>query len=103
MIYIYAGIAFAIIILILLLPYLFKSINKDHFDQPAYYYPDQDPELYDPSYDTHTNFAFWNTQRGTRRGMSYDLRGDAGAPIGQRMWVPFNMSTSMPIVNKPLY
>jgi hypothetical protein len=101
MIYIYAGIAIALVILILLLPYLSKAFNKDQFApiKSRFGYPVDD--YYDPSYDTHTNFAFWNTQRGTKRGMSYDLRGDV--PIGQRRVFPFNMSSTSPIVNKPLW
>ena len=102
MIYIYTGIALALVILIIILPYLFKTLNVDHFatQQFAYVNPNDYPE-YDPAFDTHTNFAFWNTQRGTKRGMSYDLRGDV--PIGQRQWFPFNMSSLSPIVNKPLW
>lgn len=55
---------------------------------------------YDP-YMTHTNFPFSNYMIGTKRGMSYDLRGDIS--ILNRVWMPFNMSTTIPIVNKPLY
>ena len=113
MLYLYATIAIALIILILSIPYLYIGPNKDTFytvPSPLDYqdYQDQNGPFsyyynqYDPSYDTHTEFAFWNTQRGTRRGMSYDLRGDAGAPIPNRQVFPFNMSTMTPIVNKPL-
>ena len=101
MIFVYTGVAIALIILIILLQYLFTK-RSDSFasirNSPASVYYD---EYYDPAFDTHTNFAFWNTQRGTKRGMSYDLRGDV--PIGQRQIFPFNMSSTVPIVNKPLY
>lgn len=114
MLYLYALIAVVLLILILIIPYLYIGPNKDNFyvvpgdmpDPPEFpLYHDQDPfsnYYLNPVYDTHTNFAFWNTQRGMRRGMSYDLRGDAGAPIPYRQVLPFNMSTATPIVNKPL-
>ena len=103
MIYIYIGLAVAFIILILIIPYLFCGRIRDKFTAVSLPMPIHfdDGEYYDPAFDTHTNFAFWNTQRGTKRGMSYDLRGDV--PIGQRHIFPFNMSSTMPIVNKPLW
>ena len=104
MLYIYSGIAIALIILIILFPYLSKALNNNSKDTFAPIHRSRynyDNYEYDPALNTHTNFAFWNTQRGTKRGMSYDLRGDV--PIGQRQWFPFNMSSTMPIINKPLY
>lgn len=101
MIYIYIGLAIALLILVLILPYLFRG-KRDKFAPTSLPAPVQyDDDYYDPAFNTHTNFAFWNTQRGTKRGMSYDIRGDV--PIGQRQWFPFNMSSISPIVNKPLY
>lgn len=52
-------------------------------------------------YNTHTNFPFWNMQLGNKSNMSYDLRGDV--PIGGLSWIPFNMASTIPIRNKPLY
>ncbi len=105
MLYVYTGLAIALIIVILLLPYFLNFSIKDHFVQNAIYYPDNDYDndnyVYDPAFNTHTNFAFWNTQKGTKSGMSYDLRGDV--PIGSHQIFPFNMATTVPIQNKPLY
>lgn len=50
---------------------------------------------------THTNYPFWNSQLGTTRGMSYDLRGDI--PIPRSYVGPWNIGTRSPIVNRPLY
>lgn len=50
---------------------------------------------------THTMFPFWNTQIGSKRNMSYDLRGDAPIPIVTTF--PFNQSSTFPIRNKPLF
>ena len=51
---------------------------------------------------THTDFPFWNTQLGTTRNMSYDLRGDI--PIPRQPVGPWlNSSRAAPIVNKPLW
>jgi len=59
------------------------------------------PYITDPYTHTYTDFPFWNTQIGSTRNMSYDLRGDV--PIPYHMWTPFNMSSRIPIQNKPLY
>jgi len=49
----------------------------------------------------YTNFPFWNTQIGTTRNMSYDLRGDIPIPRGQTgPWL--NSSREGPIMNRPL-
>lgn len=58
-----------------------------------------DNYVYVPDYypSTHTGYPFWNTQIGTTRNMSYDLRGDV--PIANQGWFPFNMGTTIPIQN----
>lgn len=79
---------------ILIIPCTYKI----YYDSFSPYIPDNnDDELY---LDTHTNFPFWNSQLGTKRNMSYDLRGDA--PIPYFMNLPFNMPESIPIQNRPL-
>lgn len=53
---------------------------------------------------THTNFPFWNTQLGSTRNMSYDLRGDVPiGPIDRSIVGPWNISSTTPIYNKPLW
>lgn len=53
---------------------------------------------------THTNFPFWNTQLGSTRNMSYDLRGDAPiGPIDRSVVGPWNIGSTTPIYNKPLW
>lgn len=53
---------------------------------------------------THTMFPFWNTQLGSTRNMSYDLRGDVPInPIGKSFVGPWNISSTVPIYNKPLW
>lgn len=49
---------------------------------------------------THTGYPFWNSQIGSTRNMSYDLRGDVQIPY--LMNLPFNMSSRIPIQNKTL-
>lgn len=49
----------------------------------------------------YTNNLFWNTQLGNKKNMSYDLRGDV--PIPYFTIFPFNMSSTFPIMNRPLY
>ena len=105
MIYLLALIALIILLLILWFPYIFNRNKRyDHYDiitSPTYQeYNDEYRSHYDP-YDTHTNFPFWNSQLGSTRNMSYDLRGDV--PIPHYMNIPFNMGTRVPIRNKPLY
>lgn len=54
---------------------------------------------------THTNFPFWNTQIGTKRGMIYDLRGMPNFfnPNYDNKIIPFGMSPkNLPIVNKSI-
>ena len=84
-------------IIILLAVYLFTK-PLDHF---APYRRSYSAPIDDVYYGTHTNFPFWNTQLGSRRGMSYDLRGDIAIPDYINM--PFNMSSRIPIRNRPLY
>ncbi len=50
---------------------------------------------------TYTNFPFWNTQLGSTRNMSYDIRGDV--PIGHSYVGPWLQSSTRPIYNKPLW
>jgi predicted PurR-regulated permease PerM len=50
---------------------------------------------------THTNFPFWNTQIGSTRNMSYDLRGDI--PLKWSYTGPWLNSSWFPIHNKPLW
>ena len=98
-----------ILLFILYIPKLFGYV--DHFFAPgnnAYYqnykeYPRHHrADLPDWYYtNTHTNFPFWNTQLGNKGNMSYDLRGDIPSPYFMR--TPFNMATTVPIRNKPLY
>ncbi|ARF09938.1 hypothetical protein Indivirus_6_4 [Indivirus ILV1] len=86
MIYIY--IFLAIVIFLLMLTYIFdEKINKDHFYI-------SDPNL---PFDS----PWYNPIRSTRN-MSYDLRGDVTIP-NTGFWSPFNMSTLIPIQNKPLW
>ena len=88
---------FTIIMLLLAvvtIVYLINEFSKEKF-APAYYYDYYYPDYYN----TYTNFPFWNTQYGTTRNMSYDLRGDYYIP---KMWTPFNMSSYIPIINRPL-
>ena len=61
------------------------------------------PWLDDDNYwlNTHTNFPFWNSQLGSTRNMSYDLRGDV--PIYPGYVGPWNISSTAPIQNKPLW
>lgn len=47
------------------------------------------------------DFPFFNFPIGTTRNMSYDLRGDV--PIPYFIWTPFNMTTRVPIQNRPLW
>ena len=49
---------------------------------------------------THTQFPFWNVQLGSKKNMSYDLRGDV--PITPGYVGPWNLSSTQPIYNKPL-
>lgn len=51
--------------------------------------------------DQYTDFPFWNTQIGSTRNMSYDLRGDVQIPYFMQM--PFNMTSIMPIQNTSLH
>ena len=97
-----------ILIIILYIPKLFGNI--DNFFAPVnkpYYQNYQDyprfnrADLDDFYINTHTNFPFWNTQLGNKGNMSYDLRGDIPSPYF--MWLPFNMASTVPIRNKPLY
>ncbi len=70
-------------------------------DRPYYHYADY-PRFHRADVDnSHTDFLFWNTQLGTKRNSSYDLRGDVWYP--DLMWTPFNMASTVPIRNKPLY
>ena len=48
-----------------------------------------------------TIYPFWNTQLGTTKNMSYDIRGDV--PIPYTYTGPWNQSTLRPIQNKPLW
>jgi len=91
--------AMTLLLFILIIPYIFRTY--DHYDATASPQNYKSNILYDPYYDTHTQFPFWNTQLGSKRNMSYDLRGDAGIPY--IMWTPFNMASTVPIRNKPLY
>ncbi len=48
----------------------------------------------------YTNFPFWNTQLGSKRNMSYDLRGDV--PIRRQYTGPWLQASQTPIYNRPL-
>jgi len=101
---IFALVALIIILLVLWLPFINK--HNEHYNHgvigfPYHQYNNKYEQQYDPYFDTHTNFPFWNSQLGSKRGMSYDLRGDV--PIPYSMQFPFNMGTRTPIINKPLY
>ena len=95
----------AIIILLLILYFPFAFTKREQYEAinevPYNFYNNENNNFYDPYMRTHTNFPFWNTQLGSTRNMSYDLRGDV--PIPYYMEVPFNMTTRIPIRNKPLY
>lgn len=95
-------IAILILIGVLVLLQLFR-LHVDKFANIGGYWGfDPDYEYYrDPWYYTHSNYPFWNTQLGTKRNMSYDLRGDVS--INSVGWVPFNMSSWIPIRNRPLW
>lgn len=100
-------ITLVILLFILYVPVIFSNI--DHFFAPvdrAYYHYADYPRFHRADLDdiysnTHTNFPFWNTQLGNKRNMSYDLRGDPSSPYIN--WTPFNMASTVPIRNKPLY
>ncbi|QKF94546.1 hypothetical protein QKU48_gp1088 [Fadolivirus algeromassiliense] len=101
------AITLLILLLLLFIPTLFNNIDPffapvdrpyyRHADYPRFHRADLD-DIY---LNTHTNFLFWNTQLGNKRNMSYDLRGDV--PYPHFMWTPFNMASTVPIKNKPLY
>jgi hypothetical protein len=59
------------------------------------------PRYHSIPYGTHTNFLFWNTQLGSTRNMSYDLRGDVS--LAHTYTGPWNNPTRFPIRNRPLY
>jgi hypothetical protein len=69
-----------------------KSTLKEMFSNLWYYNP----------FRTHTNFLWWNTQLGSTRNMSYDLRGDVPIYPRFRHFQPWNNPTRFPIYNKPL-
>jgi hypothetical protein len=69
--------------------------SPEHFDD--FWYRPYGLNMY---MSTHTNFPFWNTQLGSRRNMSYDIRGDI--PIPKQYVGPWLQGTRIPIINKPL-
>lgn len=42
---------------------------------------------------THSNFPFWNTQLGSKRNISYDLRGNI--PVTLKHIGPYNVSSDI--------
>lgn len=80
-------IIFFIIILVIIFDNFF-GYNIEFFDDSIYL-------------STHTQFPFWNTQIGTTRNMSYDLRGDI--PPHLYYTGPWNISPHYPIYNRPLW
>lgn len=80
-----------IILLILILFIIFLQLNTKNYDHFAMAYSDS----------TYTDYPFWNVQLGSKRNMSYDLRGDVPVPYYGWMF-PFNASSRAPIYNKPL-
>lgn len=80
-----------------------KNKHYDHYvsitDTPYQRYGTEYESLHDPHLQTYTNYPFWNLQVGSKRGMSYDLRGDIPIPYRQFAW---NNGTRIPIRNKPL-
>lgn len=89
----------AIILLLIFILYTIKYIKRHYTpNEKEYYYTNTSPYDYT---NTYTHFPFWNMQLGSKRGMSYDLRGDV--PIPYYYQFPFNMSSRIPIRNKPLY
>jgi hypothetical protein len=89
---------FIIVFCLIAITALINNIRKEKFriiNEKVYYnHDDQYPNYY-----THTEFPFMNTQMGTTRNMSYDLRGDYYIP---KMWTPFNMSSYVPIRNRSI-
>lgn len=89
------------LLFILYLPYSQKKI--DHYDTtyPSDFAPYQSTNLYSGYMEPDAYPPIWSSPLRSTRGMSYDLRGDV--PIPYYMNLPFNMSTRIPIRNKPLY
>jgi len=93
-------IIFVIALIFLQWQYNGYKINESYAPYISYYSADgQDSPFYD-YYDTHTDFPFWNTQLGSRRNMSYDLRGDI--PIPYSYTGPWNNPSRFPIINKSI-
>ena len=85
------------IILLFYLFALFKDLNiNENFNNKIYLleYPNNTSDK------THTNFPWWNSQIGTKKNMSYDLRGDISP--ADYINFPFNMSTIIPIINNSI-
>ncbi len=85
------------LIMLFIVLYVFIRTNYNYHSNVENYLQ----YISDPYTHTYTNFPFWNTQIGSTRNMSYDLRGDV--PIPYQIIPPFNMSSIVPIQNKPLY
>ena len=87
-----------VLLIILLFVLLYTNINiLEHYNE--YDLGEYDLDNYYLSQST--QFPFWNTQIGTTRNMSYDLRGDI--PIPRYNVGPWLNSSTTPIYNKPLY
>lgn len=75
--------------------------EPEHFWAEEYCSGESSAPYVDPQYCfSSTMWPFWNISLGTRRNMSYDLRGDP--LIIPKQFVPFNMSPNTPIYNRPL-
>jgi hypothetical protein len=93
----------AIVVILWLIYYLskptYEQFGNDAFWADRYCNGDSSAPYINPQYClTSTDLPFWNSQIGTRRNMSYDLRGDP--LIIPKTWVPFNMSSTTPIYNR---
>ena len=104
-----AAILLTILVLLLIVVTWFSTtvstfINTDWNtnDEQLYDDPTDGPDRPDGIMSTHTNFPFWNVQLGSKRNMSYDIRGDI--PIVPSYTGPWlNSGRAPPIYNKPLW
>jgi|688.fasta_scaffold523460_2 hypothetical protein len=86
-------IAIIILLILLYIPWVFQKY--DHYYPISYESPKiYNKEIYNP------NFLLFGPPYVTTRNMSYDLRGDVQIPYFMNL--PFNMTSRIPIKNRPL-
>jgi len=109
MIHILILVAVFIFLLVLCFPYIMNHMPKKHNNYNTIINSHKPHNSYNPhnpylesynTFNTHTSYPFLNSQYGSRRGMSYDLRGDVLIPY--YIQLPYNMGTRIPIKNKQL-